>query len=175
MNAQFIIPEDLPITAMVDVYNQGQHLLGRDDHVAKFRDRKTGESRLGKLHEELVKMHGHAQLTMDPEEQKASWTLTVPEKEEGATHHSTLPLEKEIMVLATGNPKRVGTRSHDTFNIYYKAGVVTGEDYVAAMIEAGYTRRLAMSSLHWDLDKGYISFGGAALSEGSAVDEIKAA
>jgi hypothetical protein len=74
---------------------------------------------------------------------------------------STLELTHRIEVLVE-NPKRKGSRARQVFDLY-RTGQ-TGEEFVQAVIAAGFDRRVALANLHWDLDKGFVFLG--EVSEG---------
>lgn len=155
----------------IAAHNHGQALLGygEEKFVKKFRDHATADRRLAKVREDLEKMHGYAELIVDdgqprwrterPKEVVASEPGD-PAAELKRASTTKLPLGEMLHVMCDGNPKRPSSRSFLTFELYSADGVVTGEDFIAAMEARGYSRRLAMSTLHWDLDKGYIQLGG---------------
>lgn len=180
----------LTMAQLTTAYNAAQSLLGRteEDHVKKFRDSKTGVARLEKLREGLVQMHGHAVLR-EQEDESLSWEVerpsaAKPEKEQGAsrTGATTLDLSAQLHMLVSNNPKRPGSRAFDTFALYEKVvgdveaeSVATGEHFVKAMVNAGYSRKLALSTLHWDVAHGYICLGPLPEKKSETVTEEKSA
>jgi len=164
----------LTMAQLTAAYNAAQPLLGRseEDFVKKFRDAKTGVARLEKARDELLQMHGHAVLR-EGEDESLVWGTEKPSAaktpaEEGAPRvgATTLDLSAQLHLLVSNNPKRPGSRAFDTFVIYEKVvgdveaeSVATGESFVKAMVDAGYSRKLALSTLHWDRDHGYICLG----------------
>ena len=164
----------LTMAQLTAAYNAAQPLLGRseDDFVKKFRDAKTGVARLEKARDELMQMHGHAVLR-ETEDETLVWetekpSAAKPASDDGAprTGVTTLDLTAQLHLLVSNNPKRPGSRAFDTFVIYEKVvgdaeaeAVATGESFVKAMVDAGYSRKLALSTLHWDMDHGYICLG----------------
>jgi hypothetical protein len=159
-------PENISNPQLVDLYNRGILLLGKgeEDTLKKFRDRATAEKRLNKLQEELENMHGIAEVTED-----LQWVIEKPKKngngngntpeEPRVVTRTNLPLSEPLTVLHEGNPKRANSRSFETFALYRHESVKTGENYVNLMVENGYPRKLAMSTLHWDIQHGYIRLG----------------
>ena len=157
---------------LVSAYNAGQIILGRseDDFVKKFRDHKTGVARLEKITADIEQMHGFSELQRT-EDGQLIWSTEKPHAvaiAEKAAHSgsTTLDLSVQLFLLAPANPKRPGTRAYDTFIVYQKlcedteAEVVpTGDIFIEAMIAAGYSRKLALSTLHWDIDHGFIRLG----------------
>lgn len=150
----------------VAAHNHGQALLGYGEEmfVKKFRDHAAADRRLAKVREELEKMHGYAELLVDDGQPR--WRTERPREivaapsEAKRASTSSLPLGDMIHIMCDGNPKRPSSRSWLTFELYSAPGVVTGEDFIAEMEKRGYSRRLAMSTLHWDIGKGYIQLDG---------------
>ena len=164
---------------LVAAHNAGQNVLGKDEdsHVKKFRDAKTGIARIEKLTEEILEMHGYAALK-ELEDGGYEWVTEkppIPKTTEnkavveavarvGAT---TLDLTLPLHLRVDRNPKKNPSRAYDTFRLYSplfeetedKDRSVTGQDFVDAMVEAGFTRKLALSTLHWDIDHNFIHLG----------------
>ena len=151
---------------IVEAYNNGQLKLGRNDlDFAKiFRDHKTGVERLSKIHKELVNMHGYARLFVR-DDKSLIWSTIKPEepiiRKFPKTDHkigaTTLSLQSQLVLLIPSNPKRVGTIAHVIYEMYSSLpSEATGEDFVKIMVSEGYSRKLAMSTLHWDIDHDYI-------------------
>lgn len=55
------------------------------------------------------------------------------------------------------NPKRKGTRAWDIFELY-GSRPIRGDVYLRKVREAGYTQKLAIDSLRWDLDHGFVVY-----------------
>lgn len=162
------LPETITNAQLVELYNKGLLLLGKseEDFQKKFRDRATAEKRLTKLQEELLNMHGIAELKSQDdvlewvtEKPKTNGKPAATEEEQPRTSRTNLPVGLPLTVLHESNPKRMGSRAHETFEIYRDESVKTGEDFVKVMMEKGYPRKLAMSTLHWDIDHGYVALG----------------
>lgn len=184
--------DGMSAVALVALYNSGQVILGKpDDTIKKFRDAATARKRLEQQAKSIGDMHGYVAIaeTMAGEEKVYTWIYEKPvpagEKSESLGRTSTLPLDKPIRLLITTNPKRIKTRAWDTFQLYFtlqetKPGF-TGEDYIAAIIEAGHDRKLGLSTLHWDSGHAYIGFGESeqpaeqTAAEASEVQEETAA
>jgi len=161
--------EELTNAQLTKIYNLGQDLLGRgeDSYARKFRDAKTGVDRVRKLRVSIVEMHKNAQLA-ENSQGDLSWELTAPSVSSTSAGRkigtTTLNLGGVLTVLKS-NPKRPGTRAWKTYELYeatiakaeLSGSTATGEDFVSTMIENGYSRNLALSTLHWDIDHGYIS------------------
>lgn len=154
-------PENTATADLVKAYNAGLVLLGKsdDDFLKKFRDKATAEKRLEQLQQDLLNMHGVAELTHNDE--GFSWVIQKPKKTETESSPPSSPVTKtnlnlagKIVVLSEGNPKRAGSRSYTTFSLY--STVATGEEYVAALVAQGFTRKLALSTLRWDIGHEYI-------------------
>jgi len=167
---------ELNASQMVSAFNAAQILLGRaeDTFVKKFRNTETAISRLDKTVDELVKMHGIAILTITDDTLMWELKKPTPKPEEKAktpkASATSLDLDAEIHLLVDTNPKRANSRSSLTFEIYLElAGSekpeMTGNDYVEAMIKAGFDRKLALSTLHWDQDHGFIQIGSTPEAE----------
>ena len=149
---------ELTSTELVDAYNLCQNLLGKtlDSHISKFRDLKTGVSRVTKSKDELTNMYGYASLEKS-ETNRIIWITEKPLNSVKSTVSSNLKLDEELTVLVDINPKRPTSRAHSTFLLYSVSK--TGSEFIQKMLEAGYDRKLALSTLHWDIEHGYISLG----------------
>lgn len=64
--------------------------------------------------------------------------------------------DRTITLLATENPKRVGTPSHERFGIYQPTMTV-GEYVRIAREQHRWPRKRALRDLTWDEARGYIS------------------
>jgi hypothetical protein len=156
----------MSLTEMVETYNVAQDLLGRtaDSHVKKFRDVTAGQRRVQKALDELRDMYGYAEMSRSDQ---GLVTISVtrplpkpqPKPQPGEPRRSTttLPLSSRLEILARANPKIPRTRAWDTYELYLSLpDDATGEDFVSSMITRGYPRKLALSSLHWDIAHGYV-------------------
>jgi hypothetical protein len=167
----------LTTTQLLVAFNTAQDTLGHDEdaHLKRLRDHKTGIDRVMRAHEELVNMHGYAELELLDSEH-ARWIIERPRQQEqtaarptdGRIGATTIDLSEHLHLLVESNPKRAASRAHDTFRIYFALFEhgedeapphPTGSDYVEAMLAAGYDRKLALSTLHWDLDHDFIRLG----------------
>lgn len=167
------IIEDLSVltdTEAVNVFNFAQELLGRtdNDHVKKFKNQKIASARLVKAQDELQKMHNFAKVVRN-EDNTLEWILVKPEPPKtdkvdtqrvGSTN---LDLNQQLVLIHVGNPKRVGSRAHVVYEVYHTAlkrnPEATGEMYIKDMEIVGFTRKLALSTLHWDIDHGFVKLG----------------
>lgn len=173
---------------IVAAYNVANHLLGKDgeSEVKKFKNNTEAVARLTKIRDELAAMHGYAQLT-ELEDGKFEWIVEKPQPpkapvaDPGAARvgATTLDLTQQLHLLKETNPKRPGSRAHGTFDVYFHLvndteaeTVPTGADFVDAMVEAGYTRKLALSTLHWDIDHGFVRLGSTPQEEIAAPEEM---
>lgn len=148
--------DQLTSSELVAAYNSAQTLLGResDSHVKKFSDKKTAVARLERVQKELVAMHGQAQLVR--KDDVLVWDTDTRQPSQRPML-STLDLTAQLRVLSEVNPKRPGARAHALFALY--DGVNTGEEYVTKLVAAGYSRKLALSTLHWDTERGFVRLG----------------
>lgn len=67
------------------------------------------------------------------------------------------PETAKILVVASENPKRAGSKAHAKWALY--KGAKTVADVIAAFAKAKYPRRRAMSALRWDSGHGFIKIG----------------
>lgn len=172
----------LATTQLLAAFNSAQDTLGRDkdSHLKRLKDHKTGIDRVMRAHEELVNMHGYAELELLDAEH-ARWIIERPQPAKAATTNdaaknaaegrvgaTTIDLSEPLHLLVEINPKRQASRAHTTFEIYFALfehgedeapPQPTASDYVEAMLAAGYDRKLALSTLHWDLDHEFIRLG----------------
>ena len=160
--------EESPSTVQeyVAAYNEAQRLLGRDDVVNKFRDLPTAKWRLIRARDDLIAMHGFAVLARGAEDGKFTWITEKPSKTREEAERpargggrSALNLTAPLEIVSTSNPKRVGSRAHEHFELYLTHRPATGEAYIEIMKEAGSSRRMALDNLRWDVDHGYIRLG----------------
>lgn len=86
-----------------------------------------------------------------------SVAVAKPETAKPATERRSFPETARIVVVATANPKRPGTKAHAKWAFYAKAKTVG--DLVKAFAAAKYPRRRAMSALRWDSGHGFIKVG----------------
>jgi hypothetical protein len=176
-------PDDtMTMSDIVAAYNAAQLLLGRDDQVKKFKNMKTAVERLDRAQQDLLAMHGYVALeeTTDDETGVSTYVWitekpTPPASERKEGNASTGPrvgttnldLDQVLTILSPANPKRPGSRAHDVYRIYALAASAaernevpfTGEYYTNYMFGYGHSRKLALSTLHWDIDHGYVALG----------------
>lgn len=99
----------------------------------------------------------------------AAATAAVPTTERTATvapsEKKSFPLTARIVVVATANPKRPGTKAAAKWPLYAtaasgKKGGATVADVIAAFVAAKFPRRRALSALRWDSAHGFIKIEG---------------
>ena len=155
------------VAQMLISYNSAAKILGVAQ-LEKWRKPEQAETKTRWLLGELKKTHPNATLRDDftvdvgtaptaPATSSPKTPRTTKAPKAPVAGRSTIDTRAELVVLAKTNPKRAGSRSHGTFELY--DGCATGEDYIAKMIAAGHDRKLAMSSLHWDTQHHFIRIG----------------
>lgn len=164
--------EGLSLSQMATAYNNAQLTLGREDAaVKKFSSRADGLKKLERVRTELVNMHGYTRL----DNESLTWSITKPapaakakvakektpkakaKAEKTSSGPATkLDMARRFELVKPGNPKRAGSMSHGIFSLYQNG--MSGEEFIAAMISAGHTRRLAILNLNWDVAHGFIRF-----------------
>lgn len=157
---------------LLSLYNDAQRHLGRGpEHVLRkpWPRRDRAEAEVAKIRQKLEDMYGFAELELLDEGRRVQWLTERPrpsdskssaEKRGPRESTTTLDLDEQLTVLCRVNPKRLGTRAWSTFQVYLTLpDPATGEDFVREMEEEGYSRRLALSTLHWDIKKGFVRLG----------------
>lgn len=153
---------------LVQLYNEGKELLGSEGSLRHFQSRNIGESVIRAMMAALKSMHGFSCLDLDRDESGElgyKWIVEKPVQKKSdpvssRESQTTLDLDLPLRILTTANPKRADSRAWQTFEVYRSLPHdATGEEYVGAMVAAGYTRRLALSTLHWDIGKGFVRLG----------------
>ena len=171
---------ELRPSQLATAHRLAQELLGQDVCTARFRDGNAAVDAVSLVRQRLLKMYGWADLLLS-ESGEVSWQVDRPRvrpdaerprvsPDPGARVSTTpLPTYLRLTVHSLSNPKRPGTRAWETFELYWRRDPderFTGESFVARMVRAGYSRRLALSTLHWDIKRGFVS-----LDEESTVEQ----
>lgn len=147
------------------LHNTIQQLLGRDtshDLVQEFTTVQSALTATEMRLTELSKMYKHIHVLWAQDKGVILYASDKPHIDATPrnTNITTLDLKLKLIVVAEKNPKRVTTRAGKIFELYAQNDCgETGEDFVRFMVRAGYTRRLALSTLHWDIRHGFVKLG----------------
>ena len=164
-----IVADDgvLDTAQIVQLVNEASALLGRDESSTLRTTRRVYASRcLDRVRAEMVQMYGYA--VISEEGGVLRWETSRPRpptpsrvRRGPKSSTSTLPLGEVLTLVATENPKRSDSRAWHTYELYRSLpDGATGETFIGLMIAHGHSRRLALSTLHWDLERGYVRLGG---------------
>jgi hypothetical protein len=163
---------DMGTLQLVSAYGLAQELLGCNPEPIPIGTRKR-EIILGRLaiaQNDLLKMYGHAEVGLDYDGNVTWVTEKLANTDKKRTGFRTsLNLQAHMALLVSKNPKMNGTRAHAIFEVYFSLPGIgtdnppTVELYVDILMIEGYTRKLALSTLHWDINHNFISLGSADL------------
>lgn len=148
-------------------YNSHAEALG-ENTVKRFSDRKTAERRLVAIEQRFAEANPMA---VEPEPVAVEPEVAEPVVSEppvkkkaiapGRGRKTSIDLTKKIKIqldpMRPTNPKRKGTRAWDVFELYGDKPL-TGAAYIKRVREAGYSQKLAVDSLRWDLAHHFICF-----------------
>lgn len=176
--------ESLTTAELLTRYNSYADALG-ENTVKRFSDRKTAERRLAAIEQRLVTSEQRfaetnplAKVLTEPVvvETPAEPVVIEPVAAEpvaaeapvqkkaiapGRGRKTSIDLTKKIKIqldpMRPTNPKRKGTRAWDVFELYGDKPL-TGAAYIKRVREAGYSQKLAVDSLRWDLAHHFICF-----------------
>ena len=144
-------------------YNSRAEALG-ENTVKRFSDRKTAERRLAAIEQRFAEANPVVDTPIEPVvvepvvvEAPAQKKAIAP----GRGRKTSIDLTKKIKIqldpMRPTNPKRKGTRAWDVFELYGDKPL-TGAAYIKRVREAGYSQKLAVDSLRWDLSHNVVCF-----------------
>ena len=164
MDRESVELDSLNKIELTRIHNAAQELLGRGsahDIVQEFTTVQSALSAVALRISELRKMYKYVDTLWSPTSGVSLYasdkSRTLDQKHATVT---TLDLSLELTVLVSSNPKRLNTRAGVIFDLYKSNDCgPTGEDFVRYMVRQGYKRRLALSTLHWDIKHGFVKLG----------------
>lgn len=162
--------KSLTTAELLTRYNSYADALG-ENTVKRFSDRKTAERRLVAIEQRLATSEQRfaetnplAKVLTEPVVAEPVVAESPVQKKAiapGRGRKTSIDLTKKIKIqldpLRPTNPKRKGTRAWDVFELYGDKPL-TGAAYIKRVREAGYSQKLAVDSLRWDLAHHFICF-----------------
>ena len=176
---------------LVSLYRSAVEMMGSESGLVRFPSRNIAEAVIGKCRTKLERMFGYAVIELCRTPLKGDGRITpmwvtrtipkltsaVPGKKKKTS--TNLETTQSLYLLCSICPKRPGTRAWEIYQIYLSLPGIgtenppTGENFLEEVVELGFPRRLALASLHWDIEHGFVRLGPSLAEDTPSRDEIE--